>query len=82
MAQLQNISDTCGFTDYLDFVTYPPAGQLPFPAGVINGTTSLDRSCEIWDMIIDAVQMCVSTFVNKCICEGVRPDWFVCVLLL
>lgn len=59
MAQLQNISDTCGFTDYLDFVTYPPAGQLPFPAGVINGTTSLERSCGIWDMIIDAVQLCV-----------------------
>ncbi|THG97171.1 hypothetical protein EW026_g4786 [Hermanssonia centrifuga] len=33
-AQLQNISDTCGYTDYLDkFVTYPPAGQLPLPAG-------------------------------------------------
>lgn len=28
MAQLQNISDTCGYTDYLDqFVTYPPKGQ-------------------------------------------------------
>ncbi|KAK7045654.1 hypothetical protein VNI00_007487 [Paramarasmius palmivorus] len=37
--QLQNISDSCGYTDYLDkFVTYPPAGQLPFPAGVVEGT--------------------------------------------
>ncbi|KAI0698230.1 alpha/beta-hydrolase [Cytidiella melzeri] len=40
-AQLQNISDTCGYTDYLDkFVTYPPAGQLPLPAGAtFNSTT-------------------------------------------
>ncbi|KAF5345356.1 hypothetical protein D9758_008442 [Tetrapyrgos nigripes] len=38
-AELQQISDECGYTDYLDkFVTYPPAGQLPFPAGVIPGT--------------------------------------------
>ena len=41
MAQLQNISDACGFTDYLDsFVTYPPAGQLPLPVGAtINNVT-------------------------------------------
>ncbi|KAF7800102.1 hypothetical protein EIP86_011346 [Pleurotus ostreatoroseus] len=32
-AQLQNISDTCGYTDYLDHVTYPPKGLLPLPAG-------------------------------------------------
>ncbi|KAH9927439.1 alpha/beta-hydrolase [Epithele typhae] len=32
-AQLQNISDTCGYTDYLDQVTYPPTGLLPLPAG-------------------------------------------------
>ncbi|KAI0825257.1 alpha/beta-hydrolase [Trametes gibbosa] len=40
-AQLQNISDSCGYTDYLDkFVTYPPAGQLPLPAGAtFNETT-------------------------------------------
>ena len=40
-AQLQNISDTCGFTTYLDdFVTYPPKGQLPLPVGAtINNET-------------------------------------------
>lgn len=40
-AQLQNVSDSCGYTDYLDkFVTYPPAGQLPLPAGAtFNETT-------------------------------------------
>lgn len=40
-AQLQNISDSCGFTDYLDnFVTYPPKGQLPLPVGAtINNVT-------------------------------------------
>ncbi|CAL1711151.1 unnamed protein product [Somion occarium] len=32
--QLQSISDSCGFTDYLDkFVSYPPTSQLPIPAG-------------------------------------------------
>ena len=51
MATLQNISDTCGFTDYLDdFVTYPPAGQLPLPVGT-GGTFSTLRSCRIWSMI-------------------------------
>jgi carboxypeptidase D len=46
---LQNISDTCGYTDYLDkFVTYPPKGHLPFPAGVVNGTFgSVTASCRI-----------------------------------
>lgn len=40
-ASLQNISDSCGYTDYLDkFVTYPPAGQLPLPVGAtFNETT-------------------------------------------
>ncbi|KAJ7594632.1 alpha/beta-hydrolase [Mycena floridula] len=54
---LQNISDTCGYTDYLDkFVTYPPAGQLPFPAGVINGTLgSVSASCRMHSPIQRAV---------------------------
>ncbi|CDO70948.1 hypothetical protein BN946_scf184829.g57, partial [Trametes cinnabarina] len=39
-AQLQNISDSCGYTDYLDSVTYPPKGQLPLPVGAtFNETT-------------------------------------------
>ncbi|KAK0486281.1 alpha/beta-hydrolase [Armillaria novae-zelandiae] len=54
---LQNISDTCGYTDYLDkFVTYPPAGQLPFPAGVIEGTLgTVQASCRIHSPIQRAV---------------------------
>ncbi|KZV64305.1 alpha/beta-hydrolase [Peniophora sp. CONT] len=49
--QLQNMSDTCGFTDYLDeFVTYPPAGQLPLPVGT-NGTFNSLPSCRVWSLI-------------------------------
>ncbi|EIN06453.1 alpha/beta-hydrolase [Punctularia strigosozonata HHB-11173 SS5] len=55
-AQLQNVSDTCGYTDYLDFVTYPPTGQLPFPAAVEPGTFgTIQRSCDIFDSIINEV---------------------------
>ncbi|THH16251.1 hypothetical protein EW146_g4361 [Bondarzewia mesenterica] len=54
LAQLQNISDTCGYTDYLDkFVTYPPAGQLPLPVGT-NGTTSAISSCRVHSMVQSA----------------------------
>ncbi|KAI0314676.1 alpha/beta-hydrolase [Amylostereum chailletii] len=50
-ATLQNISDTCGFTDYLDdFVTYPPQGQLPLPVGT-GGTFNTLPSCRVWSMI-------------------------------
>ncbi|TDL18856.1 alpha/beta-hydrolase [Rickenella mellea] len=57
MAQLQNISDTCGYTDYLEkFVTYPPAGQLPFPAGVPAGSHSPVPSCRIFNPIQRAIQ--------------------------
>jgi carboxypeptidase D len=49
-AKLQNISDTCNFTDYFDkYVTYPPKGLLPLP----NGTPRAPRSCDIWDFIAD-----------------------------
>ncbi|KII95995.1 hypothetical protein PLICRDRAFT_97584 [Plicaturopsis crispa FD-325 SS-3] len=55
MAQLQNISDTCGYTDYLDkFVTYPPAGQLPLPNGTA-GTFSATPACRIHSMIERAI---------------------------
>lgn len=55
MAQLQNISDTCGYTDYLDdFVTYPPAGQLPLPNGTA-GTFSVVPSCRIHSPIQKAI---------------------------
>ncbi|KAF9268719.1 alpha/beta-hydrolase [Marasmius fiardii PR-910] len=56
-AQLQNISDSCGYTDYLDkFVTYPPKGQLPFPAGVTPGTFgTVKPGCRIHSPIQRAV---------------------------
>ncbi|KAK1230491.1 hypothetical protein PQX77_006419 [Marasmius sp. AFHP31] len=55
--QLQNISDSCGYTDYLEkFVTYPPAGQLPFPSGVVEGTLgTVKPECRIHSPIQRAV---------------------------
>ncbi|TFK75469.1 alpha/beta-hydrolase [Pluteus cervinus] len=54
-AHLQDISDACGYTDYLDrYVTYPPAGQLPFPVGT-NGTQSATSSCRVHSPIQRAV---------------------------
>ncbi|KAJ7287292.1 alpha/beta-hydrolase [Mycena rebaudengoi] len=52
---LQDISDACGYTDYLDkFVTYPPAGQLPLPVAT-NGTFSVTPNCRIHSPIQRAV---------------------------
>ncbi|KAJ7039116.1 alpha/beta-hydrolase [Mycena alexandri] len=54
-AELQTISDNCGYTDYLDkFVTYPPAGQLPLPVGT-NGTFSATAACRIHSPIQRAI---------------------------
>ncbi|KLO06769.1 alpha/beta-hydrolase [Schizopora paradoxa] len=55
MAELQNISDSCGYTDYLDkFVTFPPNGMLPLPIGT-NGTFSVTPDCRIHSPIQRAV---------------------------
>ncbi|OSD05763.1 alpha/beta-hydrolase [Trametes coccinea BRFM310] len=58
-AQLQNISDSCGYTDYLDSVTYPPKGQLPLPVGAtFNETTravGVKPECRIHSPIQRAV---------------------------
>ncbi|KAF9049928.1 indole-3-glycerol phosphate synthase-domain-containing protein [Panaeolus papilionaceus] len=52
--QLQQISDTCGYTNYLDkYVTYPPAGPLPLVG--TNGTFTTTSSCRIHSPIQRAV---------------------------
>ena len=62
-AQLQQISDTCGYTDYLDkFVTYPPAGQLPLVG--TNGTFSVTRDCRIHSPIQRAIGVYVTAVGN------------------
>ncbi|TBU48705.1 alpha/beta-hydrolase [Dichomitus squalens] len=56
--QLQNISDACGFTDYLDHVTYPPTGLLPLPRGAFldpDGTVDFGDDCEINGLIQELV---------------------------
>ncbi|KAI0053271.1 alpha/beta-hydrolase [Auriscalpium vulgare] len=78
-ATLQNISDTCGYTDYLDnFVTYPPKGQLPFPAGVINGTFgSVSASCRIHSPIERAVTVLNPAFDVYRVTETWPVPWSV-----
>lgn len=64
--QLQQISDKCGYTDYLDkFVTYPPAGQLPLPIAT-NGTFSTTPACRIHSPI----QRAIGVYVFLCACPG------------
>ncbi|PPQ77206.1 hypothetical protein CVT25_011052 [Psilocybe cyanescens] len=53
-AKLQQISDSCGYTDYLDkFVTYPPAGQLPLVG--TNGTFRTTAACRMHSPIQRAI---------------------------
>lgn len=53
-AQLQHISDDCGYTDYLDkFVTYPPKGLLPLVG--TNGTFTVAPQCRLHSPIQRAV---------------------------
>jgi carboxypeptidase D len=57
---LQNVSDTCGYTNYsANHVTYPPAGQLPFPKGANQTTGRINYTCDIWDMIGEEANTCV-----------------------
>ncbi|KAJ7502903.1 alpha/beta-hydrolase [Mycena galericulata] len=62
--ELQTISDTCGYTDYLDkFVTYPPAGHLPLPVAT-NGTFTVTRACQIHSPIQRAIGLSVFKFLH------------------
>ena len=57
LASLQNISDSCGYTDYLDqFLTYPPAGPLPLPNGTGTGTSALPE-CRLHSPVQRAIQV-------------------------
>lgn len=62
-AQLQNISDTCGYTDYLDHVTYPPKGQLPLPVGAtfnnVTRAVGTSAACRMHSPIQREISMCV-----------------------
>ncbi|KIY47693.1 alpha/beta-hydrolase [Fistulina hepatica ATCC 64428] len=48
MERLAKLDTYCGYTEYLDtYLTYPPAGPLPF-----NWTnTEADAGCDLWDLI-------------------------------
>ena len=52
MAQLRNISATCGYDDFMEKgMTFPPAGPLPPEPGVNADDTELLPGCEIFDMV-------------------------------
>ncbi|KAA1465940.1 alpha/beta-hydrolase [Dentipellis sp. KUC8613] len=75
-AELQRISDSCGYTDYLDqFVSYPPKGQLPL-AGT-NGTFRTTNECDIWDLIIDEVSVINPAFNVYRVTETWPISWSV-----
>ncbi|KAK7473020.1 hypothetical protein VKT23_001124 [Stygiomarasmius scandens] len=83
--ELQQISDSCGYTDYLDkFVTFPPAGQLPFPAGVVPGTlgqvsancrmhSPIQRAVGVLNPVFDVYRV-TDTFPNLCNILGFPRD--------
>ncbi|KAL1746186.1 Alpha/Beta hydrolase protein [Schizophyllum fasciatum] len=55
LEQLQNISDACGYTTYLDeYVKYPPEGLLPL-VGVEEGSTRTSDECAIFDLIYNEI---------------------------
>ena len=66
MAKLQSLSDSCGYTGYLqEHVTYPPKGVLPLPKG--------GRNCDIWDTVFDEAQRINPAFNIYRIFDTVRP---------
>ncbi|KAL1681854.1 Alpha/Beta hydrolase protein [Schizophyllum commune] len=55
LAHLQNISDACGYTTYLDdYVKYPPEGLLPL-VGNREGSTRVSDECAIWDEVYNEI---------------------------
>lgn len=54
MAQLRAASDACGFTNFMDTVTFPPKGPIALPPQSFTGTPqTVTRNCRLWDMIFD-----------------------------
>jgi len=52
LAEINNTAAKCNYTDYFDkYVTYPPAGLLPFPNGA--DPELHDRDCDLWETIAD-----------------------------
>ncbi|KAL1660933.1 Alpha/Beta hydrolase protein [Schizophyllum commune] len=64
LAHLQNISDACGYTTYLDdYVKYPPEGLLPL-VGNREGSTRVSDECAIWDEVYNEIFRVTDTFPN------------------
>ncbi|CAG8949818.1 hypothetical protein HYFRA_00004142 [Hymenoscyphus fraxineus] len=60
-AQIHNVSDSCGFTDYNNkYLTYPPPGPFP-PTPSTDEYGSATDDCRVFDLIYDAI-----TLINPC----------------
>jgi carboxypeptidase D len=51
LAQLDEMAETCGYSDYMSqHLKYPPNGSFPFSGNSVDP----DPSCEVWDAIYNA----------------------------
>ncbi|KAI0030014.1 alpha/beta-hydrolase [Vararia minispora EC-137] len=75
--QLQNTSDACGFTTYLDNVTYPPTGLLPFPIGIDSASGITKDNCQVWAMIFNAISVLNPAFDVYRVTEQWPVPWSV-----
>jgi carboxypeptidase D len=62
VAQLHNLSDFCGYTDYMDkYLTYPPAGPFPSELPGVDADGNILPECDLFDSILTEVM-----YVNPC----------------
>lgn len=62
MAQLRNISATCGYDDYMEKgLKFPPEGPLGSPPGVNANNTRVLPGCDIFDLVLNEIFL-----INPC----------------
>ncbi|EPQ54184.1 alpha/beta-hydrolase, partial [Gloeophyllum trabeum ATCC 11539] len=61
MSHIEQASNSCGYTTYVDtYATYPPAGPLPLP----GGTVKIPSQCKIRDAVTSAMQLINPAFTK------------------
>ncbi|KDQ55197.1 hypothetical protein JAAARDRAFT_37728 [Jaapia argillacea MUCL 33604] len=78
MRSLQKISDTCGFTNYLDkYLKYPPKGPIPLPKGSFTKTYRAHKKCALNQRIMDATTLINPAFDQYRVTDMWPIDWSV-----